>query len=140
VVALDVGHGQLHWKIRQDPRVEVREKVNARSLLPDDFSQPFDLIVGDVSFISLRLIIPPALSLLRPEGQLCVLIKPQFEAGKGEVGKGGILRDESVRERVITELRAWIRSYPVEDRGVLPSPITGTDGNQEYLWGLRLKG
>lgn len=137
VVALDVGHGQLHWKIRQDPRVEVREKVNARSLQPEDFSELFHGIVCDVSFISLKLILVPAISLLAPHGTICALIKPQFEAGKAEVGKGGVIRDAGVRERVVRSLQNWIVDYPVVDRGVIPSPITGMDGNQEYLWCLQ---
>ena len=137
VVALDVGHGQLHWKIRQDPRVEVREKVNARDLAPNDFANRFDAVVCDVSFISLRLILPPALRLLRPAGIICALIKPQFEAGRSEVGKGGIVRDPGVHDRVIDGLRAWVKGYPLEEIGLIPSPITGTDGNREFLWCLR---
>jgi 23S rRNA (cytidine1920-2'-O)/16S rRNA (cytidine1409-2'-O)-methyltransferase len=140
VVALDVGHGQLDWKIRSDPRVDVREKVNARNLTPSDFTAPFDLVVTDVSFISLRLILPPAFALLKNRGDLCALIKPQFEAGKKEIGKGGIVREESVRNRVVADLQQWAQSFPVEDRGVIPSPITGTEGNHEFLWVLRKDG
>ncbi len=140
VVALDVGHGQLHWKIRQDPRVEVREKVNARSLAREDFNAQFHCIVCDVSFISLKLILPPAIELLAPKGIICALIKPQFEAGKAEVGKGGIIRDPVIRERVVAALRNWIKDYSVDDLGVTPSPITGMDGNQEYLWCFRGRG
>jgi 23S rRNA (cytidine1920-2'-O)/16S rRNA (cytidine1409-2'-O)-methyltransferase len=137
VVALDVGHGQLAWKIRNDPRVEVIEKVNARNLTATHFAVLFDLIVCDVSFISLRLILAPAFQLLKSEGLVCALIKPQFEAGRGEIGKGGIVREVSVRERVIMDLQQWALNYPVNDLGVTPSPITGTDGNQEFLWGLQ---
>ena len=143
VVALDVGSGQLHWKLRQDPRVEVREGVNARALAPADFPQPFEAFefgVVDVSFISLRLVLPPLLSLLRPGALACALIKPQFEAGRSEVGKGGIVRDEAVRDRVIAGLREWLAGQPAEDRGVVPSVLKGTDGNQEYLWAIAKKG
>ncbi|SDU04482.1 23S rRNA (cytidine1920-2'-O)/16S rRNA (cytidine1409-2'-O)-methyltransferase [Verrucomicrobium sp. GAS474] len=140
VVTIDVGTNQLHWKIRDDARVEAREGVNARGLTPADFPGdfPFDLAVGDLSFISLRLILPAVLPLLRPGGLACFLIKPQFEAGRGEVGKGGIVRDDAVRERVVTGLRAWAaETFPgVVDRGVVPSQLKGTDGNQEYLWAL----
>lgn len=137
VVALDVGHGQLHWKLRQDPRVEVREKVNARYLQPTDFNGRFPLIVTDVSFISLRQILPPAFELLASPGWICALIKPQFEAGKEQVGKGGIVRDEAVREQVVRELLEWLKPYGLETVGVIPSPITGTDGNQEFLWCIK---
>jgi 23S rRNA (cytidine1920-2'-O)/16S rRNA (cytidine1409-2'-O)-methyltransferase len=137
VVALDVGHSQLAWKIRNDPRVEVIEKVNARNLTAPHFAALFDLIVCDVSFISLRLILAPAFQLLKSEGLVCALIKPQFEAGRGEIGKGGIVREASVRERVIVDLQQWALNYPIKDLGVTPSPITGADGNQEFLWGLQ---
>jgi len=140
VIALDVGSGQLHWKLRQDPRIEVREGVNARALDPAAFPDPIDLAVIDVSFISLRLVLPPLFPLLAPGGRIVALIKPQFEAGRSEVGKGGIVRDESVRERVIAGLREWLQPFPVEDRGVVPSTLRGTDGNQEYLWAIAKKG
>jgi len=139
VVTVDVGTNQLHYKIRSDPRVEAREGVNARNLTLGDFPDgPFDLAVGDLSFISLRLILPAVMPLLKPGGIACFLIKPQFEAGRGEVGKGGIVRDEAVRERVVSGLRAWAaETFPgVADRGVVPSQLKGTDGNQEYLWAL----
>lgn len=140
VVTVDVGTNQLHYRIRSDARVDAREGVNARALKPDDFpgDYPFDLAVGDLSFISLRLILPAVIPLLRPGGIACFLIKPQFEAGRGEVGKGGIVRDEAVRERVVAGLRAWAaETFPgVADRGVVPSALKGTDGNQEYLWAL----
>ena len=140
VIALDVGSGQLHWKLRQDPRIEVREGVNARALDPAAFPDPIDLAVIDVSFISLRLVLPPLFPLLAPGGRLLALIKPQFEAGRSEVGKGGIVRDEAVRERVIAGLREWLQPFPVEDCGVVPSSLRGTDGNQEYLWAIAKKG
>ncbi len=137
VVAIDVGHSQLHWKVRQDARVEVHEGVNARYLKLAEWEPsgaPFPLIVTDVSFISLRLVLPPAFDLLAKGGKVVALIKPQFEAGREQVGKGGIVRDEAVRREVIDGLIAWLKDFPVESRGVIPSPITGRDGNQEFLW------
>jgi len=138
VIALDVGRGQLHWKLRQDPRVLVRERVNARRLRPEDLGETVDLATADVAFISLRLILPALFPLVRPEGWIVALIKPQFEAGRAEVGRGGIVRDPEVRQRVVADLRHWVRAWAeMEDRGVLPSPILGGSGNQEFLWGLR---
>ncbi|MEI9999686.1 MAG: TlyA family RNA methyltransferase [Verrucomicrobiota bacterium] len=137
VVALDVGHGQLHWRLRQDPRVRVFEGFNARDLAEvakEHFPGAFDLVVADVSFISLRLVLPPAFDLLSSGGAVCALIKPQFEAGRGEVGKGGIVRDASVRGRVVRDLAEWVKAYPVVSAGVIPSPIPGRDGNEEFLW------
>jgi 23S rRNA (cytidine1920-2'-O)/16S rRNA (cytidine1409-2'-O)-methyltransferase len=141
VVAVDVGHGQLHWKLRQDKRVRVYEGVNARDLscLTDEKLEPFDLAVADVSFISLRLVLPPAFDLLGYGGRVCALIKPQFEAGREEVGKGGIVRDTAVREKVVRNLVAWSGDFPVESKGVIPSPIAGRDGNEEFLWLLQKK-
>jgi 23S rRNA (cytidine1920-2'-O)/16S rRNA (cytidine1409-2'-O)-methyltransferase len=137
VVAVDVGKGQLHWKLRQDNRVVVHEGVNARDLAALNLPRPFDLIVGDVSFISLRLVLPPAFDLLDSGGRLCALIKPQFEAGRGEVGKGGIVRDPAVRGRVVDGLKAWAGDFPVETIGVVPSSLPGRDGNEEFLWLLQ---
>jgi 23S rRNA (cytidine1920-2'-O)/16S rRNA (cytidine1409-2'-O)-methyltransferase len=140
VVALDVGHGQLHWRLRQDKRVKVFEGVNARHLADfakDHFSGAFDLIVVDVSFISLRLVLPPAFDLLSSGGRVCALIKPQFEAGRGEVGRGGIVRDVQVRERVTRDLRLWAEDYPVTTMGIIPSPLPGREGNEEFLWLLQ---
>ena len=141
VVAVDVGHGQLHWKVRQDPRVKVYEGVNARDLssLTEEVGRPFDLVVSDVSFISLRKVLPPAFDLLSSGGRVCALIKPQFEAGRTEVGKGGIVRDTAVRERVVRELVAWAEDFPVTTVGTIPSPLPGRDGNQEFLWLLQRK-
>lgn len=138
VVALDVGRGQLHWKLRQDPRVVVRERINARLLRSEDVGNPVDLATVDVSFISLRLVLPALVPLVLPQGWIIALIKPQFEAGRFEVGKGGIVRDPEVRRRVVEELRRWARDVlAVEDHGVIPSPILGGSGNQEFLWALR---
>lgn len=140
VVTLDVGHGQLHWRLRQDKRVRVFEGVNARDLAGfarEHFPGGFDLIVADVSFISLKLVLPPAFDLLGSGGRVCALIKPQFEAGRAEVGKGGIVRDERVRKRVVDDLRSWAEGYPVTTAGVIPSPLPGRDGNEEFLWLLQ---
>lgn len=140
VVAVDVGHGQLHWKLRQDKRVRVFEGINARNLgdfAKEHFPGAFDLVVVDVSFISLKLILPPAFDLLSSGGRVCALIKPQFEAGRAEVGKGGIVHDAQVRERVARDLRLWAEDYPVTTVGIIPSPLPGRDGNEEFLWLLQ---
>ena len=140
IVAVDVGHGQLHWRLRQDPRVIVHEGVNARNLVlfaREHSLGKFDLVVADVSFISLRRVLPPAFDLLSSGGRVCALIKPQFEAGRAEVGKGGIVRDEKIRKRVVDELRDWAEAYPVETVGTIPSPLPGRDGNEEFLWLLQ---
>jgi 23S rRNA (cytidine1920-2'-O)/16S rRNA (cytidine1409-2'-O)-methyltransferase len=140
VVAVDVGHGQLHWKLRNDPRVRVHEGVNARDpaqIAAAGICGPFDLAVADCSFISLRQVLPPAFDLLHSGGRVIALIKPQFEAGRSEVGRGGIVRDEAVRTRVIDGLRAWLGGYPLATIGVIPSPLPGRDGNEEFLWLLQ---
>ncbi|MDX2032202.1 MAG: TlyA family RNA methyltransferase [Blastocatellia bacterium] len=133
VVALDVGHGQLDWKLRQDPRVEVRENVNARYLQPGDFAAPFDLVVADVSFISLTRILPVVPGLLRAGAIVIVLIKPQFEVGREEVGRGGIVRDEAAQRRVVAEVTQCASGHGLRVRGVIDSPILGADGNREFL-------
>ena len=133
VVAIDVGTNQLAWKLRNDPRVLVRENVNARALRPADFDQRFDLIVMDVSFISVTKILPALVGLLADDGRIVVLIKPQFEVGKGEVGKGGIVRDPEKHERVITEVNGFASEIGLEVLGTVPSPITGAEGNIEFL-------
>ena len=133
VYAIDVGYGQLDWKLRQDPRVVVREKLNARYIKPEDTGEPADIVVIDVSFISLTMIIPPALALLRPGGVLLALIKPQFEVGKGEVGKGGIVRDESKHREVVDKITEFVKSLGIGVLGVIPSPIEGAEGNKEFL-------
>lgn len=133
VVALDVGHGQLDWKIRQDARVEVRENINARYLQPEDFNEQFDMVVGDVSFISLTKILPVVPPLLKPSALVITLIKPQFEVGRSEVGKGGIVRDEIAQQRVVAEIVEFAASIGLRSRGVIDSPILGMDGNREFL-------
>ncbi|MBM3902979.1 MAG: TlyA family RNA methyltransferase [Verrucomicrobia bacterium] len=139
VVAVDVGHGQLAWKLRQDPRVVVMERTNARHLDAESFAAglvPFDLIVADCSFISLRHILPPAAALLRGGGHLLPLVKPQFEAGKAEVDRGeGVITDPAIHARVLEELEAFVRTGEVglAWRGVIPSPLLGPAGNREFL-------
>ena len=133
VVALDVGHGQIDWKLRQDPRVEVRENVNARYLRPDEFSERFDLVVADVSFISLTRILPVVPDLIRPGATIINLIKPQFEVGREEVGRGGIVRDEAAQLRVVGEISRFVETLGWRCVGVIDSPIFGADGNREFL-------
>jgi 23S rRNA (cytidine1920-2'-O)/16S rRNA (cytidine1409-2'-O)-methyltransferase len=138
VFAVDVGQGQLAWKLRHDPRVVVMEKTNARSLEPTAFPPPFqpaDCIVVDCSFISLRKILPPAVALLRPGGRIIALIKPQFEAGKAEADKGaGVITDPAVHQRVLTELETFVTAQPgLRWRDVTESPLLGPAGNKEFL-------
>ncbi len=133
VVALDVGHGQLDWRLRNDPRVETREHVNARYLQPADFTERFALVVMDVSFISLTKILPALPPLLANEAVVITLIKPQFEVGREEVGRGGIVRDEAAQQRVVAEICACAESLSWTLRGVMDSPILGMDGNREFL-------
>lgn len=134
VTALDVGHNQLDWRLRQDARVEVREGVNARYLRGEDFSTQFDLIVMDVSFISATKVLPALVPLLvGAEGRLILLIKPQFEVGRGEVGKGGIVTDAAQHARVVEEVNLAALDLGLTVRGVIDSPIQGADGNREFL-------
>jgi 23S rRNA (cytidine1920-2'-O)/16S rRNA (cytidine1409-2'-O)-methyltransferase len=137
VFACDVGHGQLDWRLRQDPRVIVREGVNARYLQPGDLDPPPTLVVADVSFISLTLIFPAIFALLPQESDMVVLIKPQFELSKAEVGRGGIVRDEAARGRAVEKIRAFIAQSGHRWMGCIPSPITGRDGNVEFLAHLK---
>lgn len=133
VVAVDAGTNQIVWKLREDPRVEVREQTNARELSPTDFDSLFDLTVIDVSFISVTKIIPVLPPLLKDAGRVIILIKPQFEVGKGEVGKGGIVREPEKHQRVIEEVNASASSCGFLVRGLIDSPITGAEGNKEFL-------
>jgi 23S rRNA (cytidine1920-2'-O)/16S rRNA (cytidine1409-2'-O)-methyltransferase len=138
VYAVDVGHGQLAWKLRQDQRVVALEKTNARHLTPDRMPQPFslvDLVVIDCSFISLRKILPPAVALLRATGKIVALIKPQFEAGKAEADKGaGVITDPVVHERIIRELEEFVqKENGLAWQGVTESPLLGPAGNKEFL-------
>jgi 23S rRNA (cytidine1920-2'-O)/16S rRNA (cytidine1409-2'-O)-methyltransferase len=133
VIAIDVGHNQIDWRLRTDARVEVREGINARYLKPDDFPAKFDIAVMDVSFISATKIMPAILPLLKETGSLIILIKPQFEVGRGEVGKGGIVRDSEKHARVIDEVNRAAEELGLQVRNVIESPIRGADGNLEFL-------
>ncbi len=138
VFAVDVGHGQLAWKLRQDPRVVVMERTNARALTPEFFPPPFhpaDLVVIDCSFISLRKILPPAVALLASSGRIIALVKPQFEAGKAEADRGaGVIRDPVIHERVLGELQNFVAELPgLSWGGVTESPLLGPAGNKEFL-------
>jgi 23S rRNA (cytidine1920-2'-O)/16S rRNA (cytidine1409-2'-O)-methyltransferase len=134
VFAVDVGQGQLAWKLRQDPRVVVMEKTNARYLKPGQLPQPADLAVIDCSFISLRKILPPAVALLKTEGKIVALVKPQFEAGKAEADKGrGVIRDASIHGRILEELQQFAEEINLGWRGSVESPLEGPAGNKEFL-------
>jgi len=133
VFAIDVGHNQIDWRLRNDPRVDVREGVNARFLQASDFPVRFDLVVVDVSFISVTKVLPSVVPLLKEPASLVVLIKPQFEVGRGEVGSGGIVRDEQKRLRVVEEVNQFALTLDLQLEGVIESPITGAEGNVEYL-------
>jgi len=133
VFAIDSGTNQLVWKLRNDPRVEVRENTNARELKPADFPSAFDLIVMDVSFISVTKIFPALLDLLAPDGKIVTLIKPQFEVGRGEVGKGGIVREPEKHLRVVNEINEFANKLGLTCLGVIESPILGAEGNKEFL-------
>lgn len=133
VFAIDVGHNQIDWRLRQHPRVEVREGVNARYLQPQDFPTKFDIAVMDVSFISVTKVLPAIVPLLTDGGRLIVLIKPQFEVGKGVVGSGGIVRDAEQRARVVEEVNRAAGSLGLQSLNVIESPIQGAEGNVEFL-------
>jgi len=133
VTAVDAGTNQLVWGLRSDERVDARENVNARYLKPEDFAEKFDLIVMDVSFISVTKIFPVLGELLKEQAKMIVLIKPQFEVGKGEVGKGGIVRDPEKHERVVKEVNESAGACGFEILGLTDSPILGADGNKEFL-------
>ena len=140
VIALDVGHNQLHWKIRSDSRVTVLEGVNARALTLGDLpclGNGADIITIDVSFISLRLIVPVVPALLAPSGNVVALVKPQFEAGREDVGRGGLVKDPVVHARVVAEVSAAAAAVGLERVAVIDSPITGAEGNREFLMHLR---
>ncbi|MFN3336116.1 MAG: TlyA family RNA methyltransferase [Thermomicrobium sp.] len=138
VYAIDVGYGQLHYRLRQDPRVVVMERTNVRYL--ESLPEPIDLVTIDVSFISLRLVLPAARRVLRPGGQIIALVKPQFEAGKGKVGKGGIVRDPAVHREVLERVIATALELGFSVEGLVRSPIRGAEGNIEFLLLLRRDG
>jgi len=133
VTAVDAGTNQLVWSLRTDERVDVRENTNARELTPADFTAPFDLIVMDVSFISATKILGVLVPLLSPSGKIIVLIKPQFEVGRGEVGKGGIVKEPEKHERVVREVNDFAESCGLKVIGTIESPIHGAEGNKEFL-------
>jgi 23S rRNA (cytidine1920-2'-O)/16S rRNA (cytidine1409-2'-O)-methyltransferase len=133
IFAIDVGHNQIDFRLRQDPRVEVREGVNARYLEPADFPARFDLAVMDVSFISATKVLPAIVPLLKEQGLLIVLIKPQFEVGKDEVGSGGIVRDAEKRARVVKDVNQFAATIGLDALGLIESPIQGAEGNVEFL-------
>ena len=138
VYAVDVGKGQLAWKLRTDPRVVVLEGVNARTLTAAEIPEPADIVVCDASFIGLEVVLPVALALARPGATLIALIKPQFEVGKGRVGKGGIVREPELRAEVVARIQAWLTdTMHWRVIGVCESPITGPEGNKEFLIGGR---
>jgi 23S rRNA (cytidine1920-2'-O)/16S rRNA (cytidine1409-2'-O)-methyltransferase len=137
VVAVDVGYGQLDWKLRNDPRVVVLEKTNIRYLKADRLPESPELATIDASFISLRLILPSVRSLLMPHGEIVALIKPQFEVGKGKVGKGGVVRRREEHERVIEEIQEAAGSLQLQAIGVAESPLVGPKGNKEFFIYLR---
>jgi 23S rRNA (cytidine1920-2'-O)/16S rRNA (cytidine1409-2'-O)-methyltransferase len=132
VYAVDVGSGQLDWKLRNDPRVTVRERLNARYLRKEDIGEPVDLMVCDVSFISVTLILPAVIPLLQPAGEMVILIKPQFEVGKGEVGKGGIVRDPQLHRAACERVEDAVERFGFVT-AIMESPILGAEGNKEFL-------
>ncbi len=133
VTAIDVGTNQIVWELRNDSRVDVRENTNARNLNAADFEMKFDLAVMDVSFISVTKIIGAIFPLLKPDGKMIILIKPQFEVGKGEVGKGGIVREPEKHERVVADVNTFATGLGLLTAGVIESPILGAEGNKEFL-------
>src|SRR5690606_32637793 len=140
VVALDVGHNQIDWKLRSDARVSVLEGINARALTPDqlpDAHRTFGLVTIDVSFISLRYILPVVPPVLAPGGDVIALVKPQFEAGRHDIEAGGLVRDPAIHTRVIDEVTAAAATAGFTRHGLEPSPITGAEGNREFLMWLR---
>lgn len=138
VIAVDVGYGQLAWKLQQDPRVISLEKTNIRYLTAEHIGEQPDMAVVDASFISLSKVLPATVGLLKPGGCIIALIKPQFEVGKGEVGKGGIVRDPEAHERVIDAVRNTAGELGLSVAGLCESPVTGADGNREFLILLQL--
>jgi 23S rRNA (cytidine1920-2'-O)/16S rRNA (cytidine1409-2'-O)-methyltransferase len=133
VIAIDVGYGQLALRLRNDPRVVVKERVNIRQVVAHDLEYRPDLVVVDVSFISLKLVLPVVIALAAPSCDVIALIKPQFEVGKGQVGKGGVVRDEALRQQAVAEVSDFASGLGLVVKGVVAAPIRGPAGNQEYL-------
>jgi len=141
VHAIDVGTNQLVWKLRSDERVIVKEQFNARYLKPEDLGEEVDLMVTDVSFISLTKILPASIECMKKGGAMVCLIKPQFELEREEIPKGGVIKDESMRMKAVEKIKQFVEEAPrVEWNGFAPSKITGTEGNQEYLAYLKVVG
>jgi 23S rRNA (cytidine1920-2'-O)/16S rRNA (cytidine1409-2'-O)-methyltransferase len=140
VYAVDVGYGQIAWRLRQDPRVTVIERTNIRYMPAERIPEPMHLITIDVSFISLKIVVPAVLKFLAPDGRLLPLIKPQFEVGKGQVGKGGVVTDAELHSRVIAELDLFFRGLGLECSEAVPSPIEGPKGNKEFFMLLNVSG
>ena len=140
VFAVDVGTNQLAWKLRQDPRVVVMEQTNAKLLTREIIPDAIDIVVCDASFIGLAKVLGPALALARPGAKLVALVKPQFEAGRSEVGKGGVVRNPKIHERVCDEASSWVAAQGWSIGGLTPSPITGPEGNIEFLLGATKAG
>jgi len=138
VFAVDVGYGQLAWKLRQDPRGVVIERTNIRHMARETITEPVDLVTIDVSFISLRLVVPAVVPHVKPTGGIVALVKPQFEAGKGRVGKGGVVRDPALREEIVRGVMETFIQNGFDCSEAEPSPIRGPKGNQEYFIYLRL--
>ncbi len=136
VYAIDVGTGQLDWKLRTDPRVIVREQVNARYLSPEHVPEPVALAVCDVSFISITMILPALTALLTPDAQMVILVKPQFELERGQVGKGGIIRDPALHQQACARVEAAVQALGFQTQ-IMPSPILGAEGNREFLLNAR---
>ncbi|MCD4743560.1 MAG: TlyA family RNA methyltransferase [Desulfobacteraceae bacterium] len=137
IYAVDVGYGQFDWKLRQNPKVTVIERTNIRYMPYETIGEKLDLIVIDTSFISLKIVIPSAEKFMKENTRILALIKPQFEAGKGKVGKGGVVRDEEVRKEVVNDIKSFFitRGYTAEN--IVPSPILGPKGNKEYIISLK---
>jgi 23S rRNA (cytidine1920-2'-O)/16S rRNA (cytidine1409-2'-O)-methyltransferase len=138
VHAVDVGYGQLHPRLRADPRVVVHERINARRLSQEVLGESVSMAVADLSFISLRLVLPAVISVLSTPASCVLLVKPQFEAGREEVGKGGVVRDPAVHARVVSEIEKALESFGVEVLGATPSPLVGPAGNREFLVAAKL--
>ncbi len=133
VYAVDVGYGQLAWKLRQDPRVTVFERTNIRHLPFETVGEPVDLVTIDVSFISLRIVMPAILKFMKANAAVLALVKPQFEVGKGQVGKGGVVRDPRLHQQVLDELTVFFSRMPLSVSGVIGSPVLGPKGNKEFF-------
>lgn len=137
VLAVDVGYGQLAWPLRQDPRVSVLDRTNVRDLSPEQVGESMDLVVGDLSFISLRLVLPALLSCTRPDGDLVLMVKPQFEVGRERLGSGGVVRDPALRAAAVRDVATCARGLGLGTCGVVASPLPGPSGNVEYFLWLR---